>query len=168
MNKLVVVVLILSMAVVANAGLVLSINGEPNPPDSTITIQPSDVLEVGVVGNVSGGAVAGTYALGLNVGSPGSLDASHVVGGTAVLMDNAVAAEALGIQNPFISLDYQGAAISGFLFHCDGPGDVTLYLIGDGGLIADTQVIHQIPEPMTLALLGLGGLSMAMFRKRSA
>jgi hypothetical protein len=52
-------------------------------------------------------------------------------------------------------------------FHCEAMGDVTLTLVGiyDPGTgeaptltVMDTQIIHQIPEPMTLALLGLGGL----------
>jgi hypothetical protein len=71
---------------------------------------------------------------------------------------------------------------SGIMLHCDGFGDVTLTLkVGlaagnvfydsagtpeewqDGGIM-DTLIIHQIPEPMTMALLGLGGL--ALLRRR--
>ena len=59
------------------------------------------------------------------------------------------------------------------VFHCESPTDVTISLVvGTGGLdydegggytdvaegtILDTVVVHQ-PEPMTIALLGLGGL----------
>jgi hypothetical protein len=57
------------------------------------------------------------------------------------------------------------AALNGVLvdlidFHCTGqPGDVMLYLAEAAVFtVFDTQVIHQIPEPITFALLGLGGL----------
>ena len=48
-------------------------------------------------------------------------------------------------------------------FHCEAYGDVTLILVevppaGGLGQVWDRQVIHQIPEPITFALLGLGGL----------
>jgi hypothetical protein len=56
--------------------------------------------------------------------------------------------------------------------HCDGPGDVLIKLIdcdpGSGeptGLVYDTLIVHQIPEPATLALLGLGGL---LLRRKTA
>ena len=47
--------------------------------------------------------------------------------------------------------------------HCESPDNiVTVELYDervDGGYtIVDTLIIHQIPEPMTLALLGIGGL----------
>jgi len=44
-------------------------------------------------------------------------------------------------------------------FHCDGPGIVTISLIDSGtGATIDTITVTQVPEPMTVALLGLGGL----------
>jgi len=43
-------------------------------------------------------------------------------------------------------------------FHCDAMGDVVIDLLNDGMEIIDSIVIHQIPEPATIALLGLGGL----------
>ena len=68
-------------------------------------------------------------------------------------------------------------------FHCDSDtpvNDVTVLLTSGGinvvnpdtmdlstipaGTILDTLIIHQIPEPMTMALLGLGGL--ALIRRR--
>ena len=60
-----------------------------------------------------------------------------------------------------------GKLVDSILLHCEGIGEVTLTLasIYDPGTgepvsitVMDTQVIHQIPEPMTFALLGLGGL----------
>lgn len=57
-----------------------------------------------------------------------------------------------------------------FLFHCEGEGDAVVELwtlvnsvpLPDEAYVLttllDTVTIHQIPEPMTMALLGLGGL----------
>ena len=58
-------------------------------------------------------------------------------------------------------------------FHCEGQGDVLITLVyleddGEGTVtphVFDTQIIHQIPEPVTVALLGLGGL---LLRRRIA
>jgi hypothetical protein len=54
-------------------------------------------------------------------------------------------------------------------FHCETEqGDVTIYLLNaDSGQyeVFDTLVIHQIPEPMTVALLGLGGLFLLRRRR---
>jgi len=61
-----------------------------------------------------------------------------------------------------------GTYINGIVFHCEGPADaiVHLYTTVDGGsyALADTLLVHQIPEPATIALLCLGGL---LLRKRS-
>ena len=77
------------------------------------------------------------------------------------MSSDALTAEAVGIQTPFVAFEiggHVGTVATDVAFHCDGEGDVTLYLVDNNGEVADSQVIHQIPEPMTLALLGLGGL----------
>jgi hypothetical protein len=174
MKKLLVMVLILSIPVLANAGLVITVNGVIDPPDSTIAINPSDHIVLGVADN---GGVVGQSTLALGVSSlsagPGSLDASKIAlpfGGTAVLSADADTAAAFGIQSPFISLEIggglQGTVVDNVIFHCDGPGDVTIALVDNDGNVLDTQVIHQpVPEPVTMALLGLGGL---LLRRRTA
>jgi hypothetical protein len=163
------------MAVVANSQLLFSVNGVVNPPDSSITLRPSDIVIIDLVGD--GKNSTGPVAMGISANSqgPGSLDVSKAVlpfGGLAVMMDNADIAMGLGIQNPFIYLDLPGGQVGtlagGIDFHCDGPGDVTISLVDWDGNIIDSQVIHQIPipEPATIALLALGGL--ALLRKRNA
>lgn len=82
----------------------------------------------------------------------------------------------VGLVAPGIVLDH-------FLFHCEAIGDVTIVLVenpntGAGGsyeldsegtpmelLSGPGIIIHQIPEPMTLTLLGLGSLFLARRKK---
>ena len=56
------------------------------------------------------------------------------------------------------------------MFRCIAEGDavIKLYSTPAGAVLTlqDTVTIHQIPEPMTVALLGLGGL--ALLRKRGS
>jgi hypothetical protein len=52
-----------------------------------------------------------------------------------------------------------GLLLSGITFHCEGTGDVTVKLLNNQtSTVVAQAVISQIPEPMTVALLGLGGL----------
>jgi hypothetical protein len=163
MMKRLVMMLFLSMAVVANAGLFITVNGVVNPADSTITIIPSTYLELGVW-NDGQTKLASLAIMGLAMG-PGSLDVSGITpqqGVTAAITDNADAAGKLGLQNLFVSMNIgttqAGSLIDLIRFHCDGPYDVEIALVNGDGEVEDTQVIHQVPEPMTLMLLGLGGL----------
>jgi hypothetical protein len=163
MMKRLIMLSFLSMAVVANASLFITVNGVINPADSRVTIVPSTVLELGVWDD-SQVVQPGSLALGLSMG-PGSLDVSSITahqGVTAAMADDEAAAKALGLQNLFVSMDIgttqTGMLIDAIRFHCDGPYDVTIALVDDDGYILDSQVIHQVPEPMTLVLLGLGGL----------
>jgi hypothetical protein len=57
--------------------------------------------------------------------------------------------------------DVPGGEEFRLLFHCFATGDVTITLWDDSegyDTPQDTIIIHQVPEPMTIALLGLGGL----------
>lgn len=68
-----------------------------------------------------------------------------------------------------------GDLVWGLAIHCDGPGDVIVDLTQGPGATGKGDIrygdndygdliIEQVPEPMTLSLLGLGGL--ALIRRR--
>lgn len=51
-------------------------------------------------------------------------------------------------------------------FHCTLEGDVYIYLTdGTGYVIEDAILVHQVPEPMAIMLLGLGGLFLRRRKK---
>jgi len=153
------------MAVVVNATMYISVNGVVNPENSSVIIEPSDHLILGIV-NTDELEDSSVLRMGISVASPGpgSLDASRIdlpYGGLATMTDNAVEAGMLGLQNPFIALQLGGQVgilADDISFHCNGIGDVKIAITDDDGNVLDTQVIHQVPEPITIALLGLGGL----------
>ena len=170
---LLVAFVILIMGVSAHAGLIIVIQNDAGQwveyADSTFTITPSTEVVYGVIND--GQTQIGTFALGLLSG-PGSLRENINIlseGVTAALTDDVMKAARLGVQNQFVSMSVLNPT-DGLLFtntfHCEGEGDVTLAIVGEDGLVVDTQVIHQIPEPASLALLGLGGFLLR--RRRSA
>jgi hypothetical protein len=189
MKKLLVVLTVLAMATVANAGLQLSVGGVVNPTDSSITLMPSDYVKIDVWGDGQSNPWS-TYAYLLVIG-PGSINGYRMVytGNLAVYAE----AEAKAIEGGFPTVaDYladfasnngvpgltdlssmdlmdnnpvppplSGLLVDDIMFHCEGPGDVLLRLVSwdDNGMYDyDTQIIHQIPEPATMLLLGLGSL----------
>ena len=176
MKRILLLTLLLGLVVSANAGLTILVRPPgastwADYPDSKLTISQSDILEVATLGI---GLQPGVLALGIAEG-PGVLDGSSVwsaAGVTAEMTDDAVKAAALGIQNMFITLTIAEPIAAGQLIrdvdmHCEGPGDVVLWIFDyDTGAPLDSQIIHQIPEPMTLAMLGFGCLALRLKRKR--
>jgi len=172
MKKLLAVMLVLTMAGMASASMVIGVGGVYDPPDTQIVVPPSTDVVISIYAPEE--MDQGLYILGVAAGNPGDLSigsATIVYPGSNPSMDmtdDEDIADMLGIDNPWLGMSLTdivapvdpvvGLLVNGITFHCDGPGDVELVLYnGNTGDLLDTQVIHQ-PEPMTMVLLGLGGL----------
>jgi len=171
MKKLITTMMLLAIVAGANAALTLVVWDDASGQwvdyaNSTLKITPSTTIIIGVQSDAT--QPAGLYALGISEGPGEFLENISVLqsGVTAILMDDAPTAASLSIENPYIALTIDGSndgVLASDEFHCTGEGDVPLAIYDDDGNLLDDLIIHQVPEPATLALLGLGGL---LLRKR--
>jgi len=181
MKKLLVLMMVLAMAGMANAALLISVDGEVDPPETEVTLYaPSGVADIDLWGD--GEEPMGTFYLGIS--GPATLDISDpnwVYPGNNVdvwwedIPDLADYIESQGylvgdtfanftmndlVTPPAVPAPLDGILVNNLPLHCEGLGEVLLVVTNGEGLVLDTQIIHQvpIPEPMTVVLLGLGGL----------
>lgn len=181
MKKLLVLALVLSLATMANAALTLQINavGGTANEDGSITMMPSDTLVISITtpGGVMSDADAGDWIMVADIA------AATVSGGISAntnwwgnyMSDDAVAAGApvpegqngvwgsVALAIGYTSIPAQSVLFQDIVFHCEAIGDTVLTIWQhDWSALAmppiASVVIHQIPEPITMALLGLGGL----------
>jgi hypothetical protein len=185
MKKFLVLLMVLGMASQASALLRISVNGNPYPEDSQYTLMPSETLSLDIwtTTAITPGAGEGYWALvatALDAHISGGvvIPALPTAEPGVVIYDDAVGVGeivGLGTQNGVwggIGLTGLGTYAIGatvydeILFHCERlSGDVVINLYRldspTWSVIEppeDSVIIHQIPEPMTMALLGLGGL----------
>jgi len=176
MKKFVALMLVLCLAPVAGATIIgtiqLSLNGQINGPGAPqeITIRPSDTVVIDVQGDALYSYLG--YAI-IADGMPGTgewlssekfsgagIGASlkpYTESGFGTGFEITAAGGIVNDQPVYVP----GGLEFAFTFHCTGQGDVAITLYDDAaGYSApvDTIIIHQIPEPATLAILGLGGL----------
>jgi len=191
MKKLLILVMVLAMASLASATLKISVNGIVDPPDTQVVLTPSQHAVIDVTGDGQSplfeyylvadgpGTIAGGQMLylgslaSIQTFVPGSGDGWEDVykpwlesigfihaNGLSYMVLN----DGSGTPRPL-----DGKLVDLIDFHCVGPVDVmlTLFSVDSEGVVTvfDTQLIHQIPEPVTVALLGLGGL---LLRRRIA
>ncbi len=178
--------MILSMAAIANAAVVINVNGKTGGasigPGETATISiiaadeqsPSNLylfVTEGSLGTVSGGSViwpdfsatAGEITLHKGAGDQ-IVNAVRQYEYDWLDVTQTYYINLIGKTTP--SLVMNGTVVDGITYRAEIVGDSTIILgsvVDDGQgsylmAVSDTVVIHQVPEPMTIALLGLGGL----------
>jgi len=167
MKKLLVLLLIIGMASAANAAIMLSVDGDP-------TQQEIDLLkdDTAVIGVYVTDAVYYEAFLGFGYVSEGGFELSN----ETYLWDW----EPPIVIPPMPPDDFElyyiapppdWTPVPGLWFTVDltcmsaGVDVFVLLIHSDSLTVLDTLTIHQIPEPMTLALLGLGGLFVLRRRK---
>ena len=172
MKKLLVIIMVLGMATATNAGLKISVNDVVDP-QGDIVLNSSDTVKIDVW---SDGQDIGDSPIYLAFAGPASIDLSGAINAVNPTsppfvtppdwypedMAGNVFIDVVIVAVPVPNLP-AGVIADGIVMHCDGLEDVLITLFRDardiGGelLVMDTQIIHQ-PEPITIALLGLGGL----------
>ena len=172
MRKLLILMLVLGMASMANAALSLLVGGaDPGPG---ITLDQSDTIWIGV-DNVSptGQGMFDVFVIVAEDG--GGPEAGGSWTSASVLYTPpgvpAISASYFGYMTGFGDTWYlvnssptthvAGAGLTGeFEFHCDLLLDDVVVNLVDAGTfqVLDSLAITQIPEPMTMALLGFGAL----------
>jgi hypothetical protein len=181
MKKLLILLLVLGMTSAANALVVnLSTDGSTAAP-AAITVGPGDVLNMSVISDTAG--IGGIYWTYLEMGLP-SAGAVSVVAFTAnagnaasvtdyssgALTDWELSAAdttpgAAGIvagQQFTFTLTIDAAAAT------DGSDDFDIWTtvpLDNSFPVDDLLTVNIVPEPMTIALLGLGGLFLLRRRK---
>ena len=194
MKKLLVLFIVFGMAAVANASIMsISVEGDYGVEEYTLDELECVKLDVGVDDGVT--AFIGTD-VSLKVEGPGSLNVSEIVladeyynsamggmiawtSGPPKLVGSPTSQQVDLTMFTSDNAMFAGAGPFGVAdninFCCGGLGEVVVTLYADlvnangetqYGMVLDTLLIHQVPEPMTIALLGLGGL--ALIRRRRA
>ena len=167
---------------------------DPQPTDITINVSDELILDIYTTTMIYAGAIGeGDWFLmcDTNLGSisGGVANAALVATGNVLAIYDGKATGAWQIDDPF---DGVGGAVvvlgapimagdtlyDNILFHCGALGDTVITLVQGQAIVStqgdpyfevtgtyDSVVIHQIPEPMTMALLGLGGLALIRRRK---
>lgn len=145
-----------------------------DPVDSLINLHPSDLLWIGVYNTqqgVPGDTGQDSMYLGIDLSGGGEWTGAWHIYGTVgdpgyqnFYNEYQGVIEGFGdmwlLQMTHPASDYVGVGVvDAKLFHCIAPNiDVVATLYTGDGTYVDSFVIHQIPEPVTMALLGLGTL----------
>jgi hypothetical protein len=185
MRKLLIISVVCLTACLASAVPVMTVNGAEGISEITITQVPSGTAAIGV--NIDPDLVGGTLNFVLS-NAMASLDPTGMTFNPNYSLQGILDqpwdfawVENVGSTPQFVQIgggNFQTPngdnrwVMNNLLVHCESLGDVTLQMVvGTGGLdysvgedipegqVLGTLTIHQvIPEPITMVLLGLGGL----------
>jgi hypothetical protein len=192
MKKLCILLLVLGLATAVNAdyvGLTFTLEGQGHSgaQPAEITLAPSQCVELDLellaqhnmlcyditytLDNAKAELITTAYGQQGPVAFPAPFDTPGGITGTPLPQY----VEMSGTQNTTTPLPGAATIMQKLVLHCLAAGDVTLTVTAlegtklDGVWITDevlhTLIIHQIPEPMTLTLLGLGSLILVRRKK---
>ena len=155
MKKFLVLALVLGAASLASAAFELV---------GPIELKPSDTVTIDFLGEAGG---RGLYYVIVVDGNPGTfLDVAlnANAGDTSSAVGYQEGGWGNGYELTVADKDSDAQIFAGvwasLTFHCDGRGDVLIEAYRDPDYSAPVAslLIHQVPEPATMALLGLGAL----------
>jgi len=185
MKNISLLVLVISMAHIANGQALITVNGEISP--EVVTMNLNEELNIGLWGDGSI-KVAAVFLLGLAVGNEATLDISTV----NILYPGIFKSvgweyeewitDFLNVENPCIAVllsdpvmppgiprPLEGQLVEDIRLSPTNVGEITLILFDGDMSPIDSQSIDVqqtrvlVPEPVTIAMLGLG---LMMLRRR--
>ena len=166
MKKLVVLTLVLGMASLANAGLVLAVDGVVGNAE----VNTGAVAQIGVWNDTAGPGAGHDNFLHISTGADATwtgdtgFPSPPGFGGTATYLGlndlGAGLVDIMELNTGVATADPYGVGVISFADYLAGSTEeeVTITLLDDGFGYLDSITITQVPEPVTMALLGLGGL----------
>ena len=181
MKKLLILMLVFGITSVANAAFTLVVDGEEVGDEIFIlelshidigiyndtqgdTSNTQQLYALMLIHDVAGGEWTGNNNVYIPPAVAGSFNVDFGVGdwfgtGNIDLFEG-------NLNNPGVFFSGVGV-LADYEYLCRLVGSTVLVELFDGtaGGILDSLTIHQIPEPMTIALLGLGGLFLLRRRK---
>ena len=164
MKKLLALMLVLGITTAANATIMLSLNGDTSVEEADVCIGGLVIIDV----FSTDGSTYGCY-VGLLDDQGSDTTVAQFTGNYVIYPEAGAGAY---VDGTYLPTWWYGEAFGtpsdtppsagrhfDFEFECLGAGDVYVTLTGaDGYTVLDTMLLHQVPEPATMLLLGLGGL----------
>jgi hypothetical protein len=179
MKKLLVLLILVGLTTMASAALQISVGGDPEPVDSEIWLLPSETIFLDVwtdatidkddadtwfngwalvVDTTHGSIVPGMVTAKFSGDAGYTIFPNAVANGLYPGPEDGVGGTATPVDT---TADPGDVLFDEIIFHCEDFIDATILLYTTQDYVTytlnDSVIIHQ-PEPMTVALLGLGGL----------
>ena len=192
MRKLIILMLVFGISSIASATLQISVNGIMEPEETEITLFPSEIAILDIWTDslidkddamtwIYGYALTAKVAdASISGGTP--VEPPYLSDGGYVIYDDAVNVGGFplppgengiwGAVTPIANDAPPGAKMFDLIeFHCEWAVNdvvVTLWSTWDfmTAQIEDQVIIHQVPEPATIALLGFGSLFLMRRRRK--